>query len=213
MNTLKLLFLNSIFFSSIVSLSQEINTYYGIKGGINFSKYVPDEKATNYDLKPGFYAGGFIKFKVDKSLSIQPELLFSLQGSKVTSKNIRITDNAGNPLPYVAAFDFEYLIHELNITIPIVGKLYFTKDFYMQSGPQFNFIIDRTITSTQSLIDGSDSSFIIKDGDNFEFCVFVGLGYDISESISLNANLVNGLFKGDDDIKSSVFSFGMEYSF
>ena len=204
------------FIISLVSsfiYSQEITSAFGIKSGFSFSKYTPDNQSNDYDFKSGFYVGGFVKLQLDKTLSVQPELLFSLQGSKVTAKNIRLTDYAGVPIPNFAPFTLEYQIHDLTITVPIVGKLYFTKYFYMKSGPQFNFIIDRNFTSTQSLPDGSRSNFIVKEGEKFEFCVFVGLGYDISESISLNANVVSGLFKGEDEIMSSLYNFGVEYSF
>lgn len=203
-----------VFFISLVSFSlfsQETESNFGIKAGLNFSKYAPNKNSTDYHFKPGFYAGGFVKFKLDKTLSLQPELLFSLQGSNVNVKNIVITDFAGNPMPYTANFDFDYEIHELTISVPIIGKLYFTDNFYLLSGPRFDFIVDRKITSSQTLLSGNNDDFIIRDGDTFQFGLCVGFGYDISDAISITTHGFTGLNKRDDDIKSLVLNFGLEY--
>lgn len=205
-----------VFLISILSLStfsQEKTSRFGIKGGLNFSKYSPDKNSMDYQFKPGFYAGGFVRFKFDKGLSIQPELLFSLQGSKVDVQNIVITDFAGNPMPFTSTFDFKYEVHELTLSLPIIGKLYFTDNFYLLSGPQFNFILDRNITSSQTLLSGTNDDFIMRDGDSFEFAVCVGFGYDISDSVTITTHSYVGLNKRDDDIKSVVLNFGLEYRF
>lgn len=198
---------------SVTVFAQGDNLNFGIKGGLNFSKYSPNKNTINYDLKIGFYAGGFLKFKFNENWQLQPELLFALQGSKVNVDDIQITDTAGNPLPNSAAFNFEYQIHELTVSLPIIFKLYFNSDFYSEAGPQFGLIVDRTIKSSQSLLSGNDASFIKTKGDTFDFGICLGIGYDISDTISVNARGYYGSIKRDDDIKSSVANFGIEYNF
>src|SRR5688572_13840595 len=77
----------------------------GLKGGVNLSKFDIKQGASNIDNRTGFNAGAFALVKVT-SFGIQPEVLFSRQGSTFTfdSRN------------YEANFDY--------INVPIIFKLY-----------------------------------------------------------------------------------------
>jgi hypothetical protein len=77
--------------------------------------------------------------------------------------------------------------------------------------PQFGFIVDRKITTSQFLLDGNDNSFVQKGTDNFDFGVCLGTGYEITRDISLNLRAYSGLIKRDNEIKSFVLNFGIEY--
>lgn len=200
---------------SIVSFStifgQDKNGNFGIKGGVNYGKYTPNQSTIEYKNQFGFYVGGFYKTEITNKWKFQPELLFALQGSKINTKENPLTDFNGKPLPGTNTFDFEYEIYELTISIPLPIKFYFSEGFYMESGPQFGFIVDRNITTSQFLLDGNDNSFVREGNDNFDFGVCLGTGYDISKSLSLNVRAFTGLIKRD-DIKSFVFNFGIEYN-
>ncbi|MGJ8760249.1 MAG: porin family protein [Polaribacter sp.] len=197
---------------SLTIIGQEKNTNLGIKGGANYGKYTPNNNSTDYQYQLGFYVGGFYKIKIEGNWQFQPELLFALQGSKIKAKDNALTDFNGNPLPSTGTFDFEYQIYELTISIPLPLKLYVSKDFYIESGPQFGFTVDRNITTSQFLLDGNDNSFVKQDGDNFDFGVCLGTGYDISKKVSLNLRAFSGLIKRDDEIKSFVLNLGIEYN-
>src|SRR5436190_17489418 len=59
----------------------------GIKAGPNFAKIsANDDLDANYKNRTGFHAGAFVLFKFTK-IGIQPELLFSQQGTKVEINN------------------------------------------------------------------------------------------------------------------------------
>lgn len=190
---------------------QDKNANFGIKAGLNYGKYTPSQISTEYKYLLGFYAGGFYKTEITNNWKFQPELLFALQGSKINTKDNPITDSNGNPLPNTSTFDFEYEIYELTISIPLPIKLYVTDEFYIESGPQFGFIVDRNITTSQFLLSGNDNSFVREGNDNFDFGVCIGIGYDVSKSLSLNIRSFSGLIKRD-GIKSFVFNFGLEYN-
>lgn len=195
-----------------ITLGQDKNADLGLKGGLNYGKYVPNQDSTDYKYQLGFYIGGFYKIQMEGKWQFQPELLFALQGSKINTKDNPLTDFNGNPLPYTGTFDFEYEMYELTISIPLPLKLYVSNKFYIESGPQFGFIIDRNTTSSQFLLDGNDNSFVKQDGDNFDFGVCLGTGYDVSKNISLNLRAFSGLIKRDSDVKLFVLNIGMEYN-
>jgi hypothetical protein len=97
---------------SYTSFGQRIDI--GIKGGMNFSKLeIPDIKTSN---KTGYHVGAYSLFKFGK-LGLQPEIIFSQQGSKV---------DLGN-------WDTKY------INIPIILKFYFAGGFNMQGGHSLDF--------------------------------------------------------------------------
>ncbi|WP_335976031.1 porin family protein [Gaetbulibacter jejuensis] len=198
-------------FSFSTMFSQDRNGNFGVKGGVNYGKYTPNQNSSEFSYQLGFYVGGLYKTEITSKLKFQPELLFALQGSNIKAKDNPLTDINGNPLPNTSTFDFEYEIYELTISIPLPIKLYFSENFYMESGPQFGVIVDRNITSSQFLLDGNDNSFIREGNDNFDFGVCLGTGYDVSESLSLNIRAFTGLIKRD-NIKSFVFNFGLEYN-
>jgi hypothetical protein len=207
----KILFI-SLILVSLQSYSQDDQSNFGIKAGATFGKFVPENSSTEFQYLLGFYAGGFYDFKIEEQWRFQPELLFALQGSKITSRDNVITDINGNRLPGTSTFNFQYELYELTISIPLIVKLYLSKKFYLESGPQFGFIIDRNLTSSQVLLDGNDNSFVNEGNGNFDFGVGIGAGYDISQNISLNFRAYNGLVKRNGGFKSLVFNLGIEYS-
>ncbi len=200
-----------LIFTTISISGQNNKTHFGLKAGVNYGKYTPNKNSIDYNYKLGFYVGGFYIFEMEERWKFQPEILFSLQGSKINVNNIVIKDTNGNPLPNASPFDFEYEINELTISVPLMIKLYFSNHFYLESGPQFGFIIDRKINSSQQLLSGTDDSFIIQNGDRFDFGVSLGIGYIISEKIGINLRAFSGSIKRDDAIKSFVFNVGIEY--
>ena len=58
----------------------------GIKGGVNFSNFFIDDVSDN-NAKAGLNLGLFAKLPVSNGVSIQPELLYSSKGAKVSYNN------------------------------------------------------------------------------------------------------------------------------
>ncbi len=151
----------------------------GIKGGPNFANL--DTKSSvgeNYKNRTGFHAGAFALFKFTK-VGIQPELLFSKQGSNVQF-------NSGN-----GEANFDY------INIPIILKLYTVAGINIQAGPQFGFLsggqLKQTVQGTTTTQDAKD---LYKKSD---FGVALGLGWDLPFGLTLDARYNLGLSKINDD--------------
>lgn len=193
---------------------QDKSSNFGLKAGINYGKYTPNKNSIDYKYKFGFYAGGFFNISLKEKLEFQPEVLFALQGSQINIGSLSIPsfDYEGNPLPNSNTYEFSYEVNELTISMPMAIKVFLSKNFYLESGPQFGIIVDRSLNTSQQLLDGEDDSFVIREGDSFDFGVILGFGQKLSESLSLNLRSYSGLLKRDDDIKSFVFNLGIEYS-
>ena len=204
-----------LFFNLSVIYGQDKPINFGIKTGMNIGKFTPNKNSIDYKYKFGFYAGGFMNISLKEKLEFQPELLFALQGSRVLVKGLNIPnfDFNGNPISNSNTYDFEYEINELTISIPLIVKVFLSNQFYLESGPQIGFIIERSLNSSQQILDGEDDSFIIRESDDsFDFGVSLGLGYKVSERVNLNSMLYSGLIKRDDKIKSFVMNIGIEYN-
>lgn len=159
----------------------------GVKGGLNFAKFDASDFGGSMKNKSGFHGGAFALIKLTK-IGIQPELIFSQQGSKFSIQ--------GN--------DFESNLDYFNI--PIVFKLYTVAGINIQAGPQFGFL-------SKAEIDGDN----VKDSfKNSDMSLVVGLGWDLPFGLMIDARYNMGLSGIDDDpdlntIKNQVFQVSVGY--
>src|SRR5882672_4604228 len=80
----------------------------GIKGGLNFATLNANSSlSANYDSHTGYNFGGFVLFKFTK-IGIQPEILFSQQGSKISYPT--------STSSFTSTFNY--------VNIPVLFKLY-----------------------------------------------------------------------------------------
>lgn len=119
---------------------------FGIKAGVNFADL---EGATFTKMKTGYHFGGLVEIKLMENLSIQPELLYSLQG-------------ADSDVDGLDDIDYNY------ITVPIMAKFYIITDrLSLEAGPQFAFLINDNVdledpNTFDFAIDGGASLYITK---------------------------------------------------
>jgi hypothetical protein len=141
----------------------------GLKGGVNLSKFDIKQGASNIDNRTGFNAGAFALVKIT-SFGIQPEVLFSRQGSTFTF-------NATN---YEANFDY--------ITVPILFKLYVPLGLNLQVGPQFSFL---SVADLKRAATGAaDDPKTLKKQD---YVLAVGAGWDLPFGLTIDARYNFGL--------------------
>lgn len=117
--------------SSVVVVNAQVQVALGLKAGANISKF--DDSAT--DNLTSFHAGAFGLFKFTK-IGIQPEILFSQQGTKIDGDE----------------FKTAYM------SIPVMLKLYLIGGLNLQAGPQFGFL-------TKAEFDGNNAKESLKNSD------------------------------------------------
>lgn len=162
----------------------------GIKGGPNFANL--DAKSSvgeNYKNRTGFHGGAFALFKFTK-VGVQPELLFSKQGS-----NIQFNSQDGE-----ANFDY--------INIPIILKLYTVAGINIQAGPQFGFLSGGEVKQTVNGIKTTQDAKDFYKGSDLSLAL--GLGWDLPFGLTLDARYNLGLSKINDgsnnnEAKNQVF--------
>jgi len=157
------------------SLSPKI----GIKGGVNLSNlYVDDVKDEN--MKVGINIGLFSKIPMTRGFSIQPELLYSNKGSKLTYDNI-------------IAGEGEYRFNLNYVELPVLAVVNLTKNINIHAGPYVSFLTSANVKDLKS--DGTENKVTDLKADNFnrfDYGLAGGIGFDF-QNFTLGARYNYGL--------------------
>jgi hypothetical protein len=185
MNKIKILLLVIILASVTHLASAQAQFAVGIKAGPNFAKVNTDASATqNYKNRTGFHGGAFALMKI-ANIGIQPEVLFSQQGSTVHY-------NTGQDLDTQISY----------INIPVIVKLYTVAGINLQVGPQIGFVnkakaeyFAAGVPSAGGAVTTADIKNSIKGND---FAVALGAGWDLPFGLTIDARYNLGLSKIND---------------
>lgn len=179
----------AIFAFGVVS-AQEVK--FGAKLGANLSTasiglpavegveaIIPDNK-----MLFGFHVGGFAEIGITEKFAFQPELLFSMEGSKFESSS------SGSEFGFTYSETTEEKLKMSYINIPLLAKFYATEQLFFAAGPQLGFLMsakqdyDSTFT-----IDGESESESFSDKDvkdqykSINFSAALGAGYFFTENV------------------------------
>ena len=176
---------------------------FGMKGGLNVANQNFDgDGAPSTSSLIGFHIGGFVDVKISDKFSIQPELLYSTQGTELNWLNDGVTINS---------FKLAY------INIPVMAKYYASEKFSLEAGPQIGFLTSAKVNGTSggTTVDVDAKRFF----NSTDFGINFGAGYDFTKKISAGIRYNLGLFNigsnefvsDGDKITNSVFSISVGY--
>ncbi|QYJ68228.1 porin family protein [Flavobacterium litorale] len=94
---------------------------FGIKAGLNFANFSGND-ANDFNVLTSFHAGMVAEIGLLQSLTIQPELLYSVQGAEADDNNYKLN----------------------YITVPVMAKIYLTDSFNLHGGPQASILISES---------------------------------------------------------------------
>jgi len=164
--------------------TNQTDTHYGLKAGINFAELWGEDALPESDRKTGYSFGAYATFKISKDFKVQPEVIWSLQGEK--------SEESGR-----------YKISYVNL--PVMFK-WTNKKWYTELGPQLGLL---TINTSKSVPD----NIRLENFETFDFSINAGLGYEIFEDWSIGLRYCQGftnLVEGK-DLKNSVVYLGLAY--
>jgi hypothetical protein len=172
----------------------------GIKAGPNFAKINTDSgPGENYKGRTGFHAGAFALIKLTK-IGIQPEIIFSQQGS-----TIKI--DGGGELDQQISY----------INIPVIIKLYTVAGINLQAGPQLGFVSKAEAESFVNGVNGAKTKDDVKDQiKGNDFSIALGAGWDLPFGLTIDARYNLGLSKindssGSPEAKNQVFQVSVGF--
>lgn len=147
----------------------------GLKGGLNVTNLSSDADAT-YSSRSGFHAGAYGLVKV-ANIGIQPELLYSQQGTEVDYAQFT------NSLEQ----DFTYL------NIPVMLKFYLLGGLNLQAGPQFGLLLSVDGT-TYDEDNPSQPQQLSRDSfEKSDVSAALGAGWDAPFGLNFTIRYVLGL--------------------
>ncbi len=135
--------------------SQE--TLWGVKGGMNVTDI--GKKEMGYVTRLAWHAGGFGEFIMTPFVSIQIELMYSLQGAATdASREVRLNYHYAN--------------------LPIFAKIYFLEDASFELGIQYGYLV-KAIKKTDYGYTENLNSLVNRN----DFSLVLGFAYNLGESI------------------------------
>lgn len=188
---------------SATGLAQQ-QVKFGPKAGVNLANL---SGMDDTDMKIGFHVGAVAEIKFNDKFSLQPELLYSAQGTKI---------DMSMDIPMIGKLEFESKTNLDYINIPIMAKYYFVEGFSVEAGPQFGFLVK---AEGQAKYDGETETEDIKDGFNsIDVGVGIGLAYDLPMGLFVNARYNLGLTdivkdNPGDAVKNNVIQIGVGFKF
>ena len=183
----KLLLLSTFVVFGLSTSIKAQNVDFGIKTGLNMANLTGGDADRNNLFS--FHVGGLTEFKLSDTFSLQPELLYTRQGSEVeNSLKIKV----------------DYL------AIPLMAKYYLTEKLSLEAGPQLAFLINDKAEFDDSAIPDAET-----DASSFDFGLNIGLGYAITSNVFTQARYNYGVttVAENPDIKNSVFQISLGYKF
>ena len=183
----------------LTSLRAQEKIQFGAKGGINFTNMTKAEYFFDNKSKTGFHIGLIAEIPFGDKFSIQPEIVYSTQGTK--AKLIF----PGSPGPMDVEYSLDY------IQVPVLAKIYLIKNLSFEIGPSFNFLVhDEEKYESRSYSDI---------GNNFEFSGILGISYKQKSGLFGSLRYVKGLTvaldreKYGEDVKNFGFQLGVGFMF
>ncbi len=164
--TKRILFLLILALISNYSFSQ-VN--FGIRTGLNIADYT---KMDSYE-KYGFYIGVYTSIPFTKKYTLQPEIIFTNQGSHLRSVPEVRPNNITN----------DYL------SISVINKFKFKKKLSLIIGPYFDIRVNKNIKIDENIIFLSYSTNIFTP---VEIGAKIGLSYKVMENFMIEARYKTG---------------------
>ncbi|AMR27655.1 hypothetical protein A0257_11485 [Hymenobacter psoromatis] len=178
----------------LLLLASQAHAQFGVKGGIN-EAVLTGRVGENAAYKTYFHAGIFYQAHIIGPLSIQPEALYSLQGSQLSG-----------------AFTSTNYTTRLNyIAVPILLKATFGP-LYVEAGPQFGYLVSANEQGTVQ-VRGSSGNVLFGNvdqtaTDNYkrgDFALCAGVGLNLGHIVRVGGRFVAGL----NDINNIQFLQGV----
>lgn len=164
------------------------NVQFGVKAGVNVANF-DNKGAPNFDSKVGLHVGALAHIHLNENWALQPEAVFSMQGSKYANSKA--------------------LLNYINV--PVLVQYMFANGFRLETGPQAGILLSAK-GKTGDIETDSDKAY------KSDFAWSFGAGYLFAKSgfgIDARYNLgITDITKTEDsDFKNRVWQFGLFYQF
>lgn len=148
---------------------------FGIKGGLNLSQlYVEQPTVKDESMKVGINLGVFGKIPISNFLAVQPEVLYSSAGSKITYGGSDLENILGIQ-PGEVRFNLNYVQVPIALAVNL-GPL------NVHAGPYFSYLLSAKVKDLKSSDLGSSDIGTLNTDDfnKMDYGVMFGVGFDVN---------------------------------
>ena len=187
------------------AMAQEKFTF-GPKIGVDYTHYWGENVEHGGHLN--YQAGVFMEYRMNNKFAIAPEVVFAAQGGKYDFKrNIEGID-----------VELKETDHVNYINVPVMLKYYVAPALSIDFGPQvgFNVYSKNTIEGKVEKLKEKETTDMKKYTKTVDFGLGLGLTYNITEEVFIQARYTMGLtkvFNVDDDSKNGNGQIAIGFRF
>ncbi|WP_375435770.1 porin family protein [uncultured Hymenobacter sp.] len=157
--------------------ASQTQAQFGIKAGVNNAVLDGQNINMDTDYKTTYHVGAFLRLPIVGPLSIQPEVLYSLQGSQFKS----------------AVANYDSKLHYLNIPVLAHVKV---GPVYAEAGPQFGVLLGARENGTLRISAADGYGPVDRTADNNykknDFALAAGAGLELG-SVIIGARYTAGI--------------------
>lgn len=160
---------------------------FGIKGGLNLSQfYVNQPNAEDENMKTGVHFGVFGKVPIADMLALQPEVLYSNVGSKITYGGSDLESLLGIE-PGEVRFNLNYVQVPVALAVN-VGPL------NIHAGPYLSYLVSANIKdlNTSDLSSSNIAQLETDDFNRLDYGLVGGIGFDV-QNVTIGVRYNYGL--------------------
>ncbi len=167
---------------------------FGLKGGGNLAKHKVDE-GTDFESRVGFHVGALASININSRWGVQPELVYSSQGSKDDGTNDQIN-------------------RQTYLNIPVLLQLKSRSGFRVNTGPYVGLLLDseRQVqsvkTDTKDWYKKADFGWVL----GASYVTGSGLGIDVRQNFGI-AQIQKENDPLTNEWRNTVFQAGLFYQF
>lgn len=166
---------------------------FGLKGGLNLATFSNNNSGVGYQNRTGFHAGLLAHVNVSPNFAVQPEVVYSSQGTKYT----------------LGSQSHDLQLNYVNIPLMFQAKV--GGGLYAQAGPQLGVLINATDRANNRETD----FFTKEDFKKTDVALGFGVGYSGASALGIDARYNLGLTNinevGSNSIKNNVVQIGLTY--
>lgn len=192
MKKITLTLLGLVAFSTSALAQQEVK--FGPKAGVNFANLNGDVEDNKMLI--GFHVGAFAEIKFNDKFAIQPEIVYSAQGTKM--------DYSETLMGITYSTETDTKINYINV--PIMAKYYIVPSFAVEAGPYVGFVASAN-SKGSSTVAGVTTEYDedFKDEINtVDFGLGFGASYNMDNGFFIGARYNLGLTTVDKDYTETV---------
>ena len=205
------------FFTTISTVIFAQGTEWGVKTGLNMATQVPINHISSDNTRTGIYAGLFVDHTFNKFFGIQGEILYSMMGQVWKYRTVEYStlgEEPGMGYPYSYYYYGQETTGTIKtdyIVLPVLAKLYVTKNLSLDLGPQFGYMVNSNFEG-YSYDESYGDYKALYYNNKFDVSFGMGLSYklgkfDVSGRCNLGLTKINKI----GGAKNNVIQFGVGY--